>query len=539
MTAPTAETSNASIFRLVDVSKHFGGTAAVDHVDFDLRPGEVHALVGENGAGKSTLMRLAVGLQQPDAGRLEVDGRATEFSSTRDAEAAGIAIIPQELDLFAELSVAENLFVGRSRPRSRWGGLDRQAMEGEARRQLDRLGIPLDVTLAVRHLSAANRQIVAIARALVADARAVVMDEPTAALSEREAERLFKVIRDLTTHDVGVVYISHRLEEVFAVADRITVLRDGRHVATQPAGELNPEELVRLMVGRELSQLYQRSVRKPGDVALEVRGLSDGQRFHDVDLAVRFGEVVGLAGLIGAGRSELAQTIFGLRRVTAGEISLEGTRVSIDSPESALAQGIAYLPEERKSQGLIADFTITRNMSLSVLGRLTRMGLVDRRRERDLAQQYAQMLSVRGARLDDPVDQLSGGNQQKVVVSKSLASEPAVLLLDEPTRGIDIGAKSEIYELIDGLARDGKAVLMISSELEEILALADRIVVMREGRIAGELAGDDADQERVMALATGTDSAVTGPSHGDNPDGVTPDGVTPYGGPSAPMGGKG
>jgi ABC-type sugar transport system ATPase subunit len=490
------------LLQLVGVTKRFGGVVAVRDVDFELRPGEVHALVGENGAGKSTLMKIADGLYAPDEGRLEVGGQPAEFSSPRDAEAAGIAMIPQELDLFPELSVAENLFVGRKRPRTRWGGLDRNAMRAEARRRLGSLGVGLDVTARVKRLSAANQQIVAIARALVGDARAVVMDEPTSSLTDREARQLFRIIEELTSGDVGVVYISHRLEEIFEIAERITVLRDGRLITTAPASELDAEELVRLMVGRPLNELFSRHPHDPGEVALEVRGLTREGEFADVDLTLRRGEILGLAGLVGAGRTELAQAIFGIRPPEFCEILVDGEKAGIRSPQAAMDRGIFYVPEERRSQGLILPFSIKNNITLSILERISRFGFVPRS-ERQTADRFAKELSIRGAEMSDPVARLSGGNQQKVVVAKSLAREPSVLLLDEPTRGVDVGAKSEIYRLIDDLAREGKAILLISSELEEVLSMSDRILVMREGRITGEFEREGATQERVMTAATG------------------------------------
>src|SRR5215210_7498908 len=490
------------LFQLAGVTKRFGGVVAVRDVDFDLRPGEVHALVGENGAGKSTLMKIVDGLYAPDEGRLEVGGQPAEFSSPRDAETAGIAMIPQELDLFPELSVTENLFVGRHRPRTGWGGLDRNAMRAEARRRLGSLGVELDVTTTVKRLSAANQQIVAIARALVGEARAVVMDEPTASLTERETQQLFRIISDLTSNDVGVVYISHRLEEIFTISDRITVLRDGHHITTAPASELDAEELVRLMVGRPLNELFTRSASSPGEVSLEVRGLSRAGEFEDVDLVVRRGEIVGLSGLVGAGRSELAQTIFGIHSPEAGEIRIDGEEVRIRSPQAAMERGIFYVPEERRSQGLILPFSIKNNITLSILDRISRFGFVPRS-ERQTADRFAKELSIRGAKMSDPAGRLSGGNQQKVVLAKSLAREPSIMLLDEPTRGIDVGAKSEIYRLIDDLAKEGKAILLISSELEEILSMSDRIVVMREGHITGEFGRSEANQEKVMTAATG------------------------------------
>src|SRR3712207_6598087 len=420
------------VFRLSNATKRFGGVTAVEGVTFDLRPGEVHALMGENGAGKSTLMKIVHGLYPPDEGALEVDGEVVEFSTPRDAEAAGIAMIPQELDLFPELTIAENLFVGRRRPRTRWGTLDQNTMRAEARERLRSLGVDLDATAAVKRLSAANQQIVAIARALVGEARAVVMDEPTASLTEREVQQLFRIISELTTGGVGVVYISHRLEEIFTISDRITVLRDGHHITTAPASELDAEELVRLMVGRPLNELFTRSPHNPGEVALEVRGLSRAGEFEDIDLALRRGEIVGLSGRVGAGRSELAQSVFGIRPPESGEIRIDGEPVQIHSPQAAMERGIFYVPEERRSQGLILPFSIKNNITLSILDRISRFGFVPRA-ERQTADRFAKELSIRGAKMSDPVARLSGGNQQKVVVAKSLAREPSVLLLDEPT----------------------------------------------------------------------------------------------------------
>ena len=502
-TGGTATTSEATtVFRLRNVTKRFGGVTAVEDVDFDLRPGEVHALVGENGAGKSTLMKMVHGLYPPDEGTLEVGGEVVEFSSPRDAEAAGIAMIPQELDLFPELSVTENLFVGRRRPRTGWGGLNQNAMRAEARERLRSLGVDLDVTTTVKRLSAANQQIVAIARALVGEAKAVVMDEPTASLTEREVQQLFKIISELTSSGVGVVYISHRMDEIFKISDRVTVLRDGDHISTAPASELDAEELVRLMVGRPLNELFTRTPHDLKEIALEVRGLSRSGEFEAVDFVLRRGEILGLAGLVGAGRSELAQTIFGIRVPAAGEIRIDGEEVTINSPHAAMERGIFYVPEERRSQGLILPFSIKNNITLSILDRIARFGFVPRS-EQQTADRFAEGLSIRGASITDPVSRLSGGNQQKVVLAKSLAREPSILLLDEPTRGVDVGAKSEIYRLIDDLAKEGKAILFISSELEEVLSMSDRILVMREGSLTGEFKREEATQENVMTAATG------------------------------------
>jgi ABC-type sugar transport system ATPase subunit len=411
-------------------------------------------------------------------------------------------MIPQELDLFPELTVAENLFVGRKRPRTGWGGLDWETMRREARKRLDDLGVGLDATSAVKRLSVAEQQIVAIARALVGEAQAVIMDEPTSSLTEREARQLFGIIEDLTAEGVGVVYISHRLEEIFEISDRITVLRDGHHIKTAPATELDAEELVRLMVGRPLNELFTRSQSSPGETVLEVRGLTRDGEFEGVDLALRRGEILGLAGLVGAGRTELAQSIFGIRHPDSGGIFVDGKEARIHSPQTAMERGIFLVPEERRSQGLILPFSIKNNITLSILDRISRLGFVSRS-ERGIADRFMGELSIRGAEVSAPVNRLSGGNQQKVVVAKSLAREPNVLLLDEPTRGVDVGAKSEIYRLMDDLAKEGKAILLISSELEEVLSMADRVVVMREGRISGEFSRREATQESVMTAATG------------------------------------
>jgi ABC-type sugar transport system ATPase subunit len=348
----------------------------------------------------------------------------------------------------------------------------------------------------------AEQQIVAIARALVGEAQAVIMDEPTSSLTERETRQLFGIIEDLTAEGVGVVYISHRLEEIFEISDRITVLRDGHHIKTAPATELDAEELVRLMVGRPLNELFTRSQSSPGETVLEVRGLTRDGEFEGVDLALRRGEILGLAGLVGAGRTELAQSIFGIRHPDSGGIFVDGKEARIHSPQTAMERGIFLVPEERRSQGLILPFSIKNNITLSILDRISRLGFVSRS-ERGIANRFMGELSIRGAEVSAPVNRLSGGNQQKVVVAKSLAREPNVLLLDEPTRGVDVGAKSEIYRLMDDLAKEGKAILLISSELEEVLSMADRVLVMREGRISGEFSRREATQESVMTAATG------------------------------------
>ncbi|SHF01727.1 ribose transport system ATP-binding protein/rhamnose transport system ATP-binding protein [Seinonella peptonophila] len=491
------------ICRLDKLTKTFGGIHAVDQVDLEVYRGEVHALLGENGAGKSTLMKLLHGLYTPDGGEILWDGQPVEFRSPHDAEKTGIAMVPQELDLFSELTIAENLFLGRLRPRTWWGGFDWKSLNEQAKEMFESLGVSFDVSMQVKYLSIANQQLVQICRALMGNAQVVIMDEPTASLSEKETEKLFQIIDDLKKRKVGVIYISHRLEEIFQIADRVTVLRDGKQVTTGEIKDFHMEQLVSLMVGRSYSQLFQRKSSKIGKVLLTLKDFSLGTSFQKVNLVLREGEIVGLSGLVGAGRTELAQAIFGLRKSTNGEMFINDSPILIRSPEEAFQQGIAYVPEERRSQGLILPFTISQNINLSSLRNLAKYGLRQTEKEEQIAEKFSRLFSIRGATIQEPVSRLSGGNQQKVVFSKALAREPQIILLDEPTRGVDIGGKSEIYQLMDELAGQGKAILLISSELPEILSMSDRIVVMREGRITGEFDAKHATAEKITAAATG------------------------------------
>jgi ABC-type sugar transport system ATPase subunit len=501
---------SSALVSMSGVSKRFGGVSAIEGVDFDLREGEVHALVGENGAGKSTLMKVLSGVHRPDQGRLEVGGREVAFDSVRDAASEGIALVPQELELFEELTVTENLFVGRSRPRKGWLAFDWASMREQAEAVFERLGVRLDIGALVKDLSPANRQMVEIGRGLIRDARVLIMDEPTAALSERETSALFDAIASITARGVCVVYISHRLEEIFRVSHRVTVMRDGKKIETRPTKDFSHEELIRLMVGRELAALGARDEAPVGEVLLEVRGLSKLGEFEDVSFSLRSGEVVGLSGLVGAGRTEVARAIFGVSSADAGTVLVGGRAVEIKSPAEAQKAGIAYLPEERRSEGLILPFSISENVTFANLDALSRVGFVNTSEQRRVARNFADTLRIRCNSVQDPVSSLSGGNQQKVVLAKSLSREPSVLMLDEPTRGVDVGAKSEIYRLIDSLARSGKAVLVISSELEEVLTVSNRVLVMREGRLVGEFSQSEATQELLTAAAMG----VTGRSNG-------------------------
>ncbi|QKC93766.1 sugar ABC transporter ATP-binding protein [Mesorhizobium sp. NZP2298] len=498
-----AHTSHSPAYALRGMGKSFGGIFACRGVDIEVNPSEVIAIAGENGAGKSTTVKCLYGLYAPDEGFVEIAGQRVRMSSPREGEAHGISMIPQELDLFPELSIVENLFVGRDRPRTFWGGFDWAAMRRRASEILASLGVSFDVTLPVRALSAANGKLVEVARALNREARLIIMDEPTAALTEREADRLFSVVRGLTAKGVSVIYITHRLDEIFQISDRIVVLRDGGMVTSGPTRDFTVASLVQAMVGRSLDQLYARRYHVIGADILSVEGLSRTGSFRDISFTLRGGEILGISGLIGAGRSELARAIYGFDPADSGTILVDGKPVRIRSVKGALAQGIAYLPEERRSQGLILPMSIAGNISFAILGRLSRLGFVARRRERAFALESSRRFRIVGAELEAPVEVLSGGNQQKVLLAKTLASDPRIIILDEPARGVDIGAKAEIYALIEGLAQAGKGVVLISSEMNEVLSLSDRILVMHEGSITGAFDRDQFSAEAIGAAAAG------------------------------------
>jgi rhamnose transport system ATP-binding protein len=492
-----------TLLRATNISKSFAGVHALRHASFDLRPGEVHALVGENGAGKSTLIKIITGAHQPDEGTLEVGGRVIEENSPVISRSLGIAAIYQQPALFPDLTVAENIALGLEP-----GGPWRPVRWGERRRRardlLGRVGAHIEPDAVVSDLSMPEQQLVEIARALGADARVLIMDEPTASLSEREVERLFRVVRDLRGRGVGIIYISHRLDELFQVADRVTVLRDGRAVDTRPMAGVDKGELIRLMVGREITAVFPKREVPPGDVVLELRGVGCRESgVRGVSFAVRAGEIVGLAGLVGAGRTELARVLFGLTPADAGEIRLRGRPVVIDSPSRAVGLGIAYVPEDRRRHGVILEMPVAPNTSLAILKKISALGWLNFAAERDLAKSFVRRLGVKVASPDAPVGDLSGGNQQKVAVARWLATDPAVLILDEPTQGIDVGAKAEIHRLMGELAARGLAILMISSELPEVLGMSDRVVVMHAGTVAGILDRAAATQEKVLALALG------------------------------------
>jgi rhamnose transport system ATP-binding protein len=491
------------LLQLTNVSKSFGGVRALKGVSFDLQAGEVHALVGENGAGKSTLVKIVTGAERPDAGTLEVQGQPVADNDPSLARKLGIAAIYQQPALFPDLTVAENIALGLEPPggwrRVRWG--ERRA---RAAKLLRRIGAAISPEAEVRRLAMPEQQLVEIARALGADARVLIMDEPTASLSDQETENLFRVIQELKAHNVGIIYISHRLEELPRIADRVTALRDGALVATRRIGEVSRAELIRMMVGRELSAVFPKTDVPHGEVILETRGLGCRESgVHGVSLGVRAGEILGLAGLVGAGRTELARTLFGLTPADAGEVRVRGRPVKVDSPARAVALGVAYVPEDRRRHGVILEMSVAANATLAVLRKVSSLGFLSPRREHDLAGGFVGRLGIKTPSVDTAAGDLSGGNQQKVALARWLAAGPAVLILDEPTQGVDVGAKAEIHRLMGELAGRGLAIIMISSELPEVLGMSDRVAVMRGGTVVGVLDRAAATQEAVLDLALG------------------------------------
>ena len=500
------------LLQLEGVTKRYGATTALDGVHFDLRAGEVHALMGENGAGKSTLMKILAGNVQRDAGRILLDGAPVEIEGPKDAAALGIAIIHQELNTVPAMTVAENLALGRE-PTTRWGVLDRRAVLREAKEKLDRIGADIDPRRELGSLSVGMQQMVEIARAVSEDARVLVLDEPTAALSRGESLQLYRLVAEMRTAGVGLVYISHRMEEVWQLADRITVFRDGAYVGTRDRGEINPSDVVRMMVGRTFDDLYAHAPRQPGEVLLDVQDLTDGELIGPVSFQVRAGEVVAMAGLIGAGRTETCRLLFGADRAHGGTVLVRGKPVHARSPQQAIAAGLAMVPEDRKEQALFLDHAVEANIAVSSLREHSRAQVVQRQSVRTGVQRQMRRLRIRDNAIGLPVRALSGGNQQKVVLARWLMREADVLILDEPTRGVDIGARREIYELVEELAAAGKAILVVSSDLPEAIGISDRLLVMRGGLIVRELDSSTTTEEDVMSHATGTAPTTSGAPH--------------------------
>ncbi len=489
------------ILQMVGISRHFPGVQALDNVSFDLYPGEVHVLVGENGAGKSTLMKILAGAYEKDKGDIIIDGETQHHWSPAISRAKGLAMVYQEFNLVPFRSVAENIFLGHELRRGPF--LDKAAMHKQAKAQMEAIGVPVDTRTPVGKLGVAQQQMVEIAKALLLDVRILVLDEPTSALTVREIEQLFDAIRRLKARGVGIIYISHRMEEVSQIGDRITVLRDGQLIGTRQVTEVTYDEIVKMMVGREIKDLFPRHYREPGEVALRIKGLCTKDKLHEACFEVREGEIVGLAGLVGAGRTETARAIFGLDPPTAGVVEINGKPVAHLDPPKAVDMGIGLAPEDRRRDGLFPILPMRSNVIMSSLRALFPSGILKPSVEQKVARKYADMLRIQPPGLERQARYLSGGNQQKVVVAKWLAAGPKVLIFDEPTRGIDVGAKAEIHGFMDQLANEGHAILMISSELPEIIGMSDRIYVMREGRIAGEFAHHEASQERILTCAVG------------------------------------
>ncbi|HEL0548505.1 TPA: sugar ABC transporter ATP-binding protein [Streptococcus equi subsp. zooepidemicus] len=483
------------------ISKSFGTNKVLEKIDLVLHSGQVHALMGENGAGKSTLMNILTGLFPASSGTIVIDGVEKQFSNPQEAEAFGISFIHQEMNTWPDMTVLDNLFLGRE-IKGTFGLLDQKAMKEKAKRAFDRLGISIPLDLPIGSLSVGQQQMIEIAKSLLSEVSLLVMDEPTAALTDRETESLFQMIASLKKAGVGIVYISHRMEEIFRVTDLITVMRDGIVVDTKPTAETNPAELVKKMVGRDIDDYYPAKAAELGELVFEVENLS-GECFKDISFQVRRGEILGFSGLMGAGRTEVMRAIFGLDKRTAGRIRLNGQDIQVTNPVQAIRAGIGFLTEDRKEEGLILDFSIKDNMTLPSHKDFSKNGFFDDKTSRDFVQKMIDRLRIKSGRPELVVGNLSGGNQQKVVLAKWIGIAPKVLILDEPTRGVDVGAKREIYQLMNELADRGVPIVLVSSDLPEVLGVSDRIVVMHEGRITGELSRGEATQEKVMQLATG------------------------------------
>ncbi|WP_431088541.1 sugar ABC transporter ATP-binding protein [Paenibacillus sp. 8b26] len=484
------------------IHKAFGTNQVLSGVDFDLREGEVHALMGENGAGKSTLMNILIGLHRRDEGTIIIDGQETYFANPKEAEQKGIAFIHQELNVWPEMTVLENLFIGKEMT-SKWGLLDSAKMKALANEQFAKLAVNLPLNGEAGECSVGQQQMIEIAKALMTDAKVIVMDEPTAALTEREIQKLFEVITSLKKEGVSIVYISHRMEEIFAICDRITVMRDGKTVDTQAIPDTDFDEVVRKMVGRELTERYPARTPALGEVVLEVKNASHKGLFKNVNFTVRSGEIVGFSGLMGSGRTEIMRALFGLDALDSGEIHVRGKKVTIRKPDDAVKLGIGFITEDRKDEGLVLDFSIRENMVLPNLFSFTSKGFISGKKELDFVNTLIKRLQIKTQSGETTVRSLSGGNQQKVVIAKWVGIGPSVLILDEPTRGVDVGAKREIYQLMNELTERGVAIIMVSSELPEVLGMSDRIIVVHEGKITGELSREEATQEHIMTLATG------------------------------------
>ena len=492
--------SSAYLLRAENISKTFPGVKALDHVQLLVEKGKVHALMGENGAGKSTLMKILIGMYVPDSGQIIYKGQPVTFNSVHDALKAGFSMIHQELLPFPELSVAENIFMGNEPTTVFPGWIDRKRRNRNAQLLVDKLGLKISVTRLMKTLSIAEMQMVEIAKALSNKAEVIIMDEPTSAISKAETTVLFNIIHDLKQRGIAIIYISHKMDEILHIADTISVMRDGKYIATHPVAELSNERLISLIVGRPLNTIFEKRNPIHGEVFLSVKGLT-GAKFNDINFSVRSGEIVGIAGLMGAGRTEIVNAIFGLEKIDKGTITIKGKPVTIRSPNDAIHYGIGLITEDRKSTGLVLSSTVKHNITLAALKKYCRGPFLQTKKENQIADRQIEEFAIKTPSKNQIVNFLSGGNQQKIVLAKVLLNNPDIIILDEPTRGIDIGAKTEIYRLINALAAQGKAIIMISSELPEILGMSDRILVVHNGMIKAELTGAEATQEKIMEYA--------------------------------------
>ena len=495
------------ILRMQNIRKTFPGVVALDNVNLDVRSGTVHSLMGENGAGKSTLMKCLIGMYTPDEGTVELAGDIVRFKDTKDGLEHGISMIHQELSPVPEMMVAENIWLGRE-PRGRLGLLSPAAMLRKTRELFDEWKIDIDPRARMKDLTVSKQQMVEIAKAISYDAKIIIMDEPTSAIPEREVAHLHGMIKRLTDFGVAIIYITHKMDEVFKISDDITVFRDGKHVGSYPAKELDRDKLIKLMVGRELTDLFPKEEAEIGEVVLSVKGLNRGAVVKDVSFELRRGEILGLAGLMGAGRTEVLETIFGIEKADSGEVVLNGKALRIKQPSDAIRAGMALLTEDRKLNGIMGVLSVRDNITAAALPRYSPRGVLHVGEMRKDSEDQREKLRIKTPSLSQLIKNLSGGNQQKALISRWLLTVPDVLMIDEPTRGIDVGAKSEIHRLMSMLAQEGKAIIMVSSELPEVLGMSDRILVMHEGRISGELSREEANQESVMHLATGGDEVA-------------------------------
>ena len=501
MAGPLIDAPDGCLLEVRNVSKRFPGVVALEDVSLRLKHGTVHALIGENGAGKSTLMRIIAGIYAPDAGELHLRGRAVQLRSPMDALQNGIAMIHQELNLMPSMSVAENIWIGRE-PVNAFGIISHRELHRRTQLLLERLRIDIDPQATLRTLSIAGRQMVEIAKALSYQSQLLIMDEPTSALTEKDAEHLFTVIRELTAQGTGVFYITHKMDELFEISDEVSVFRDGRHIATDRPEKLTREEIIRMMVGRELAQIFPGAPACQGPIVLSARALTLQRQFYDISFDLRAGEILGIAGLIGSGRSQLAEALFGLTPASSGEVFIEGSAVKVDSPQVAMSHGVAFVTEDRKETGCLPGLSVLENLEISVLNRdFVQLGFVLRGALIQACEAISRSLRLKTPDLHERIENLSGGNQQKVLLGRWLLMHPKILILDEPTRGVDVGAKAEIHQLIVRLVAEGAAVLMISSEMPEILGMSHRILVMQEGRVTGILTRAEANQVKIMELA--------------------------------------